>query len=342
MGADLMPTFGLWYDFRKPDDRPWEDFYASCLEQIEWAEELGFGSAWLTEHHFVADGYTPSPLVIAAAIGARTKRMRISTNLMLLPLHNPVRLAEDAATLSILTGGRFDMGVGQGYRPIEFETFGRSLKNRPSLLEEGAEIMRRAWAGESVEFAGKRFTLPDVTVTPVPPTPPKLFLGGMAEPAVARAVRIGDGFLTTMDIAHDVYRAELEKAGRPLSSGAIYAGSALFIDEDPEEMWERIGDLTVSWLNQYIEWGVFGSADEVSLIPDKETVLTEWPFRAVDAPAAVEQLHELVTEYRPMVKDVHFWAQVPGESFESGARRIEYIAKEVIPELRRRLAAEAD
>jgi hypothetical protein len=78
------------------------------------------------------------------------------------------------------------------------------------------------------------------------------------------------------------------------------------------------------------------------LIPDKETVLTEWPFRAVDAPAAVDALYELVREYRPMVKDVHFWAQVPGESFESGARRIEYIAKEVMPALRERLAADAD
>ena len=97
-------NFGLWYDFRNP--APWtvpfEQMYADSLDQIAEAEVLGFDSVWLTEHHFCADGYTPSPLVIAAAIGARTKRMRIGTNLMILPLHNPVRIAEDAATLSLL------------------------------------------------------------------------------------------------------------------------------------------------------------------------------------------------------------------------------------------------
>ena len=93
-----------------------EDFYAETLDQIVWAEELGYGSVWLTEHHFVDDGYTPSPLVIGGAIAARTTRMRMSTSLMLLPLHDPIRLAEDAATLSILSRGRFDLGVGIGYR----------------------------------------------------------------------------------------------------------------------------------------------------------------------------------------------------------------------------------
>ncbi len=94
---------------------PFERLYAQALDQIVEAERLGFDSVWLTEHHFCDDGYTPSPLVIAAAIGARTRRLRIGTNLMVLPLHDPVRIAEDAATLSLLTGGRFDLGVGIGY-----------------------------------------------------------------------------------------------------------------------------------------------------------------------------------------------------------------------------------
>ena len=121
--------FGLWYDFRNPQQwpRPYESFYTETLDQIAWAEELGYRSVWLTEHHFVPDGYTPSPLVIAGAIAARTKEMLISTSLMLLPLHDPVRLAEDAATLSILSGGRFDLGIGIGYRELEFEAFHRKV-----------------------------------------------------------------------------------------------------------------------------------------------------------------------------------------------------------------------
>ena len=105
--------FGLWYDFRNPE--PWqidfEQFYAERLDQIERAETMGFDSVWLTEHHFCDDGYTPSPLVIHAAIAARTQRMRLGTNLMLLPIADPVRMAEDAATLSLISGGRFDLGA---------------------------------------------------------------------------------------------------------------------------------------------------------------------------------------------------------------------------------------
>src|SRR5688572_21771745 len=140
-------TFGLAYDFRNPEQwkKPYESLYRETLDQIAWAENLGFRSVWLTEHHFCDDGYTPSPLVVAAGIGARTQHMRIGTNLIVLPLHDPMRIAEDAATVSILTGGRFLLGVGQGYHEAEFEGFGRKLRNRPSLLEEGIEIIRRAW-----------------------------------------------------------------------------------------------------------------------------------------------------------------------------------------------------
>ena len=90
--------FGLWYDFRNPTAwrQPVEQFYADRLAQIERAEKLGFESCWLTEHHFCDDGYTPSALLLAGMIAARTKRMQMGTNLMLLPLHDPVRVAEDA------------------------------------------------------------------------------------------------------------------------------------------------------------------------------------------------------------------------------------------------------
>ena len=182
-------NFGLWYDFRNPPPSAlsFTDLYRACLEQIVWAEQLGFDSVWLTEHHFCEDGYTPSPLVIAAAIGERTKRMRIGTNLMLLPLADPVRLAEDAATLSILTGGRFDLGVGLGYRQLEFDYFGRKLSHRPSLMEEGVAIIRQAWSGEPVSIQGKRFQIDGLSVAPAPEQPPKLYLGGMAPPPPSSA-----------------------------------------------------------------------------------------------------------------------------------------------------------
>src|SRR5688572_9787631 len=109
-------TFGLAYDFRNPEQwkMPYETLYREALEQISWAEVLGFRSVWLTEHHFCDDGYTPSPLVVPAGTGARTQHMRIGTNLIVLPPHDPMRNAEDAATVTNLTGGRFLPGVGAG------------------------------------------------------------------------------------------------------------------------------------------------------------------------------------------------------------------------------------
>ena len=155
-GMAETPAFGLWYDFRNPDpDRPFGRFYGEVLDQIAWAEQRGLDSVWLTEHHFVDDGYSPSPFVLGAAIATRTSRMRIGTNLIVSPLHDPIRLAEDAATLSLLSGGRFDLGVGQGYWDREFRAFGRSLKNRPSLLEEGVEIIRRSWSGSAEGYTGQ-------------------------------------------------------------------------------------------------------------------------------------------------------------------------------------------
>ena len=122
MAAPSSVRFGLWYDFRNPEPwrQPFEQLYRATLEQITWAESLGYGSVWLSEHHFTDDGYTPSPLVIAAAIGAQTRQLQIGTNLLLLPLHHPLRVAEDAGTLAILTRGRFTLGLGLGYRAEEF------------------------------------------------------------------------------------------------------------------------------------------------------------------------------------------------------------------------------
>jgi alkanesulfonate monooxygenase SsuD/methylene tetrahydromethanopterin reductase-like flavin-dependent oxidoreductase (luciferase family) len=337
--------FGLWYDFRNPpatrdlggEHRGYEAFYASALEQIAWAEELGFDSVWLSEHHFCDDGYSPSPLLIAAAIGARTRRLKIGTNLLLLPLHDPLRIAEDVASLAILTGGRFRLGVGLGYRELEYEAFGRSLRQRPSLLEESVQILRRAWSGESVAFAGKRFRVPDVRVTPLPERPPELLIGGLAEPAIERVARIGDGFLATGNDHHQSYVDACARAGRDPADVAIYAGQWVLIDRDPEATWARVGDRAVYQLNRYIEWGAFGPPDEIPRYADRAAVLAGGAYELWDPATAIERLTALIRG-RPQIRDLHFWAQLPGEPVESGSRRLELIAREVLPEVRKRIA----
>ena len=328
-------NFGLWYDFRNPDPWriPFETLYEQCLEQIVEAERLGFDSVWMTEHHFCDDGYTPSPLVIGGAIGARTQRMRIGTNLMVLPLHNPIRIAEDAATLSLLTKGRFDLGVGIGYRDLEFRQFGRELKQRPSVVEEAIEVIRRAWSGEPINFEGKRFQVGDVRVTPAPEHVPKLYLGAMAEPAIDRVARVADGFLSTGGIGQDVYLECLKKHGRDPAQGVIIAGHWAIISDDPERESAAIGPHALYQSNQYIEWGAFGPPDITPRFPDAQTALSQGLYRLWDADTAVREFTQLLLAY-PQIRDLHIWARLPGESVAAGQRRIEYVAKHVLPKVR--------
>lgn len=328
-------TYGLWYDFRNPAAwrQPFEQFYAERLDQIEAAEGMGFNSTWLTEHHFCDDGYTPSPLVISAAIAARTKKMRIGTNLMLLPIADPVRIAEDAATVSLMSGGRFDLGVGIGYRQVEFDQFQRKISHRPSLVEEGIEIIRRAWSGEPVNFTGKRFEVGDLRITPVPEHPPKLLLGGMAPPAIDRVARIADGFLSTGGLGLDTYCEALERHGKSLDEGNVVLGCWGIIAEDPEEEARKVGEHVLYQANEYIRWGAFGPPDQTPTFDTADDAIANGLYELWDADMAVNALSKLLKDY-PMISDVHFWAQFPGESVESGNRRMQYIADKVLPRLR--------
>src|SRR5467141_3408186 len=146
--------FGLWYDFRNPAQwrQPADRLYREILDQIAWGENNGFDDVWLSEHHFIEDGYLPSVLPVAAAIAARTKRIRIAPGVLLMPFHNPMRLAEDIAVVDVISGGRLELGVGAGYKLEEFESFGVPFNERGSRTNEALGIIRRLLSGETVTF----------------------------------------------------------------------------------------------------------------------------------------------------------------------------------------------
>ena len=166
-------------------------------------------------------------------------------------------------------------------------------------------------------------------------------MGGMAEPAIERAARLGDGFLSTGGIGHDVYLNALDTVGKPRSEGAIYAGHWAIIGPDPEAEAAKVADHALYQTNAYVSWGAFGPPDEVPLFPDGHTALDQGLYDLWDGSQAVAELTSLLTAY-PEIVDVHFWAQLPGEPIEQGSARVEYIAKEVLPAVRANLAADAD
>ena len=185
--------FGLITCQRYPGEtRSDEELYADALELAALAEELGFDSVWVSEHHFVDDGYLPSLLPMCAAIAARTDRIEIGTGLLLITLHDPLRIAEDAAAVDLLSRGRLILGLGLGWREEEFDGFGVLLAKRGRRLEEAVDVLRRAWRGEAASSGGA-----PVYVTPRPGRPggPPIWIGAEAEPAVRRAGRIADGFI---------------------------------------------------------------------------------------------------------------------------------------------------
>ena len=154
------------------------------------SEELGFDNIWLTEHHFSEDGYSTSLMPIAGRLAARTTSARIGTFLVLLPLHDARHVAEDASTVDILSNGRFDLGLGQGYVPSEFKNFEVDRTQRGSLLEEGVEVIRGLWTQESFSYHGKHYNFDDVTIRPRPvQDPPPLWIGARGVRAVRRAAR---------------------------------------------------------------------------------------------------------------------------------------------------------
>jgi alkanesulfonate monooxygenase SsuD/methylene tetrahydromethanopterin reductase-like flavin-dependent oxidoreductase (luciferase family) len=148
----MAPTLGILHDFRRPPDNPggYGAYYAECVAEVEEADRLGLAAVWLSEHHLTTDGFLPSPLAMLAALAVRTRRIELGTNVLLLPLHHPLRVAEDAAVVDLLSGGRLVLGVGQGYAPHEFAAFGVDLRSRPARL--GRESRSSAAPGSAARL----------------------------------------------------------------------------------------------------------------------------------------------------------------------------------------------
>ena len=145
---------GVVYDFRNPANSGSGNaaFYREIMEQAVWLDSLGLDLIWFTEHHFVDDGYLPSWIPVAAAMAARTNIVRFSSDISILPLYQPVRLAEDLAVVDNLSGGRIELGVGLGYVPWDFDGYGIPVKQRVSHTDEGLDILTRCYTGKKFSF----------------------------------------------------------------------------------------------------------------------------------------------------------------------------------------------
>jgi alkanesulfonate monooxygenase SsuD/methylene tetrahydromethanopterin reductase-like flavin-dependent oxidoreductase (luciferase family) len=333
--------FGLWYDFRNPAQwrQSYDRLYGEILDQIAWGENNGFDDVWLSEHHFIEDGYLPSILPVAAAIAARTKRIRIASGVLLMPFHNPVRLAEDIAVVDIISGGRFELGVGVGFKLEEFEGFGLPFKERGSRTNQSLEIIRRALAGETVTFKSEFFDFKNIKLTPEPiqkPHPP-IWLGGFTPAALRRAARYGDGFTVpgaTREV-YDQYVAELKKQNRPTEN--IRFASAvwcLIVSKDPEKTFAEAADHIIYQANDYSKWLSAAGLSPLSSehLQNREQLRKSGLLQVLAPDAAIEMIRDFANK----VPITHFysWTLPPGLPARWAQTHLELFASKVIPAFR--------
>jgi alkanesulfonate monooxygenase SsuD/methylene tetrahydromethanopterin reductase-like flavin-dependent oxidoreductase (luciferase family) len=294
--------FGIWHDFRNPAPwrRPYDLLYRENLDQVAWAEELGFESVWVSEHHVTDEGYLPSVFPMLAAIAERTTTMRIGSAILLGPFQHPVRFAEDVAVLDQLSGGRLEVGIGLGYRQAEFDALGVPIAERARRTEELVETARRLWA--------------DGTVTPPPfqqPEPP-LWIGGSVAAAARRAARLRCNFMP------DAYtRTEVIELYRSLAGGEVSINPSIYVGE-----WDEVAEHFLYQFNRYREWsGARTRASAGELPCDRYIVGTP-----DEVAAGIDAIHE-----RTGCDRLFFWARPPGLPIDLANRSLELFAREVIP-----------
>jgi alkanesulfonate monooxygenase SsuD/methylene tetrahydromethanopterin reductase-like flavin-dependent oxidoreductase (luciferase family) len=228
--------------------------YRAALDMAEYADRSGFTAISGEEHHLAATSWLPSPLILAAALAGRTRSVRISINALIVPLYEPVRLAEDIAVLDNLAQGRFSFVAGMGYRPEEYHAAGKDWSQRAALMDDCLTVLLEAWGDGPFDYQG---TLINVTPKPRTRPHPVFFIGGMTAAAARRAARFGLPFSPPMAMPEleAVYERELRKHGK---SGFVYCpenGSTVtLLHDDPDKAWARYGDFIMNEAAEYSAW----------------------------------------------------------------------------------------
>jgi alkanesulfonate monooxygenase SsuD/methylene tetrahydromethanopterin reductase-like flavin-dependent oxidoreductase (luciferase family) len=327
------------------DNRTHAQLYADTLDLAAFADDAGFDSFWLAEHHGAADGYIPSLLPFLAAAGARTSRMQLGTAVMLAPFHDPLRVAEDAAVVDGIAAGRLNVGLGLGWAPEEYRMFKTPTKGRGKRLAEFAQVCKRAWTQERFSFDGEFYSYDDISITPKPARGDiPLWLGGSADAALERAVRYGDGHFPPSTIGNDgivPHGKRILELRRSLGIEGPYGYGSFLpvgVGADADDGWSRIRDGVLHVRGAYMLWAqgqrdVSGARDAAAPFED-----------AVRAGCIVGSAAEVAEQMRPLVDgmdsigfDEVFLSVIlaPAGTPAAAAREnVQRFATEVMPKLR--------
>lgn len=323
-----MTNFGLRFDLRRhPDGASHQALYKACIEQCAWADRLGFTTIMISEHHIAPSGYMPSPIVLGGAIAARTSRARIRISSLVAPLHNPLRLAEDLATLDIISGGRLEPVFSGGYVGDEFEAIGTSLAARKDFMEDLPPFLRAAWAGEEVSWrGGPKFRL---TTLPVQQPFVPIWMGGASKAAARRAARHADQFQPAHKALWETYEEELTALGKPIPK-RLPPSAMFWVAEDPDAFWAKFAPHAVLENDEYGGWYEKWNAWNGYVIePDSAALRATGRYPVVTPDEAVRRARALGPDGFVMLQCMSGGLD-PDVQWES----LELVEKKVLPALR--------
>ncbi|CAM8647606.1 COG2141 Coenzyme F420-dependent N5,N10-methylene tetrahydromethanopterin reductase and related flavin-dependent oxidoreductases [Acidimicrobiia bacterium] len=318
---------GLYFDLRNPAPwaRPWPEVYGRALDLVVEAERLGAASVWFSEHHLFADGYLPQPLTFAAAAAARTSRVRIGTAVLVAALRPAALVAEEAAVIDQISGGRLELGIGAGYSVPEYEFYNADITKRYGLTDAAVAEIRR--------LLDEGIVTPPAAQNPFP-----IWLGYQGPQGAKRAGRLGVGLLSLDRALLDPYREGLVEGGHDPATARTGGMLDIIVADDPEEAFERILPHYAHQLNSYRAAAVAGSGRDA---PKEITVEKlrggaaqkgQIPGLRVLTPTdAVAAIRE-ATGSSP-VEHVYLWASVAGMPDEIVERHVELTCTQVAPNL---------
>lgn len=328
-----MTNLGVWYDFRNPVEyaMPWRDLYTGLIDQAVHAEEIGFHSIWVSEHHFLDEGYLPALAPMLAVLATRTSEVKLGTAVLLAPLHHPLRLAEDMAVVDQLSGGRLELGIAPGYRPEEFRVMGIAKSERGRRTDETIELLQLAWTGQRFSYESEHFAFEDVIVAPPPfhPGGPPLWIGGNSTAASLRAAKYGCGFMPDSGAGEEIYAA-YETNYRGERAPRLATNRVIFAAESHDKAWELAGESLLYQFNGYRKWfGDAGDADTHGAALTDYRELSPAHYFVGTPDEIIESIVAVEAQFG--FEELIFWARPPGMPIDVSTRSLELIAKEVLP-----------
>lgn len=338
-------SLGLWgMQSFKHAGRHHVDLYREMVEDAQWAEELGFSHFWLTEHHFWYDGYCPSVLIAAAAAAARTSRIRIGTSMLLLPQHDPLRVAQAAAVADVISGGRLDLGVAVGYRDVEFDGFGIARRHRGARMDEALEVLNLAWTEDRFSYKGSFFQYENVSLSPKPiQRPIPIWMGGWADPVVRRAAAKGYNLMGASGDPLKKFERLCEEGGRDPRASVITTGGDVWVVDGDEDTAKGEMEALIRYLyhDQMGGWGFFTNpATKKPVFFDQPQILHN-VVEAMVSQAMIGHPTTIVDELRqrlemnPLANHIFCRVRFDGLPQAQLHRCMELLAKEVMPHFQR-------